>query len=289
MNLINQYDYPQAVVKACQAELYKPVKDVHRVTELIDSPLIKRLLVEHWNDITIDVDEMVYSSLFGTAWHKFLSSFEVDALIEKRWSIKAPMAEHSIISGQTDIFKVNGGIIEDNKTQSAWAFVFGQPSWERQLNIYAELVEESGYLVKELWINSFLRDWSKFEAMKGRNKTYPDHKFHRVRVPLWLKEKRQQYIKERLNLHLSGDYVCTTFAQAGKDNDRWERPTTYAVKKKTRKDAIGGRVFESKGEADTFFNSKPDKSKWEVEKRRGGCIRCEGYCSARSVCKFKGA
>jgi hypothetical protein len=80
--------------------------------------------------------------------------------------------------------------------------VFGTPSWERQLNIYAELVEENGYTVNELWIGCFLRDWSKYEAKKGRNKTYPDHKYHRVRVPLWSKEKRQQYIDERLDLHL---------------------------------------------------------------------------------------
>jgi len=276
MNITNQYNYPQAVVKACQNELYKPVKDVHRVTELIDSPLIKRLLVEHWDDLAIDVDEMVYSSLFGTAWHKFLSSFEVDALVEKRWSIKAPMAEHSIISGQTDIFKIQDKAIDDNKTQSAWAFVFGTPSWERQLNIYAELVEENGYVVNELWINCFLRDWSKYEAMKGRNKTYPAHKFHRVRVPLWPKEKRQQYIKERLNLHINNeDYICN-------DEERWRRKTTWAVMKKGVKTAK--RVLDTQEEAAEWIEQKKPKGDISIVMRKGGCIRCEQYCTVRSCC-----
>jgi len=282
MNITNQYNYPQAVVKACQNELYKPVKDVHRVTELIDSPLIKRLLVEHWDDLTIDVDEIVYSSLFGTSWHKFLSSFEVDALIEKRWSVKRRLDEQwgdIIITGQTDLYKTNGGIIEDNKTQSAWSFVFGQPSWERQLNIYAELVEENGYPVNELWINSFLRDWSKYEAMKGRNRDYPKHKFHRVRVPLWNKDKRQGYINERLNLHINNeDYVCS-------DEERWRRKTTWAVIKKGVKTAK--RVLDTQKEAAKWIEQKKPKGDISIVMRKGGCIRCQEYCTVRNVCKYR--
>jgi hypothetical protein len=279
MNLINQYNYPQAVVEACKAELYKPIADVHRVTELIDSPLIKRLLVKHWDELTVDVDEMVYSSLFGTAWHKFLSSFEVDAMIEKRWTIKAPAFEHSVITGQTDIFKIQGSAIEDNKTQSAWAFVFGTPSWERQLNIYAELVEENGYEVNELWINSFLRDWSKYEAMKGKNRNYPTHKFHRVRVPLWDKEKRRDFMHERLSLHINDeDYVCS-------DEERWRRKTTWAVMKKGVKTAR--RVLDSEVEAERWIAEKKPQGDISIEKRLGGCVRCQEYCSVRSVCKHK--
>jgi hypothetical protein len=275
MNITNKFFYPQSVVEAVKADLYQPNKDVYRVTELIDSPLIKRLLVEHWGNLYVDVDEKVYSSLFGTAWHKFLASFESDALIEKRWSMNR---NGVMVTGQTDIFKAGGGIIEDNKTQSAWAFVFGTPSWERQLNIYAELVEENGYTVNELWIGCFLRDWSKYEAKKGRNKTYPDHKYHRVRVPLWSKEKRQQYIDERLDLHLnSEDYVCT-------DEDRWRRKTTWAVKKTGIKTAK--RVLDTKEEAEKWIRDKDPKGDIFIEKRMGGNVRCESYCSVRSVCPY---
>lgn len=287
MNLANCYSYPQAVVKAVENQLYLPNEDIIRVSELIDSPLIKRLLIKYWDKITVDVDEIVYTSLFGTAWHQFLSGFEVNALIEKRWSVNI---KDIILTGQTDIYKSDKGIIEDNKTQSAWSFVFDQPRWRRQLNCYAYLIKQNGYLVNELWINSFLRDWSKYQVMKSRQKNYPKHKFHRIQIPQWSDTEQQKYINERLDLHLNcKDYICTTYAQAGEDNDRWEKPVTWAVKKKSRQDAVGGRVFEREKEAIDFFDTKKDKGKWEIEFRKGYCKKCSDWCIVRSVCKYRGA
>lgn len=277
MNILNKFSYPQAVIEAVKAELYPPNKDIYRTTELIDSPLIRRLLIEHWDDLTVDADEIIYSSLFGTAWHKFLSSFETNALIEKRWSINKSGV---IVTGQTDIFKTQTGIIEDNKTQSAWAFVFGVPSWERQLNMYAELVEENGYPVKELWINSFLRDWSKYDAMKDHSKTYPEHKFHRLRVLLWDKDKRRKYIDERLILHIEGKntYICN-------DEERWRRKTTWAVMKKGVK--VAKRVLDTEEQAKLWIKQKEPTGDIYIEKRTGGCIRCNDYCLVRNICKYK--
>lgn len=279
MILTNKFQYPDAVVGAAENQLYLPNKDIVRVSELIDSPLIKKLLIEYWDKIIIDVDEIVYSSLFGIAFHKFLAGFEVDALVEKRWSIKI---RDGILTGQTDLYKTDG-IIEDNKTQSAWAFVFGNSSWEAQLNCYAYLIEENGYPVNELWINSFLRDWSKFEAMKGRNRDYPKHKFHKVRVPLWDKNKRIEYINKRLNLHLDEDYVCTPA-------ERWQKKTIYAVMKKGVKTAR--RVLDTKGQAQEYIVAKNLTSQQNsgiiyVDERKGGCIRCNDYCTVRNVCKCR--
>jgi hypothetical protein len=275
MNITNKFFYPQSVVEAVKADLYQPNKDVYRVTELIDSPLIKRLLVEHWDNLYVDADEIVYSSLFGTAFHRFLSGFEVDALVEKRWNVNK---RGTIITGQTDIFRPEG-IIEDVKTQSAWSFVFGNPNWVRQLNCYAYLIRANGYPVKEVWISCFLRDWSKFEAMKGRNKEYPAHKFHRVQVPLWSEGKQEQYINARLDLHLSSeDYVCN-------DDERWRRKTTWAVKKTGIKTAK--RVLDTNEEAEKWIRDKNPKGDIFIEKRMGGCIRCQDYCRVRSVCPYR--
>lgn len=286
MELSNKYKYPAAVVAAAKEEIYKPTWDLLRVTESIDSPLIKRLLIEYWDKIIIDVDEIVYSSMFGTAWHKFLSAFETNEILEKRWSVDY---NGIIVSGQTDIYRPDVGAIEDNKTQSAWAFVFGTASWQEQLNIYAELVEENGYAVNELWINSFLRDWSKYEAMKGRNSNYPEHKFHRVRVPLWSKDKRKKFIKDRIALHIDhrDDYVCNTYAEVGEHNERWEKPTTFAVMKGGNKKA--SKVEPTLEEAAAWIETrKPEtKAAMSIVKRAGRCIRCEDWCWARDVCKFR--
>jgi len=276
MELTNKPHYPMPVVEAAWAQIYHPTMDTLRVTELIDSPLIKRLTIENWNNLSIDVDEIVYSSLFGTAWHEFVAKYEADAMVERRWYAKLPDTD-MILSGQTDIFKPQEGVIEDNKTQSAWAFVFSTPTWERQLNVYAYLIEANGYDVRELWINSFLRDWSQY-LVKKSNSDYPAHKFHRIKCNLWDANKRHDYILERLAIHNDPNYVCS-------DEERWRRPTTWAVKKKGTKTAR--RVLDSKAKAEQWITENKPKGDVYVEERSGGCIRCESYCTARSVCPFK--
>jgi len=276
MLITNRHSYPQSIVEACKAQLYHPIMDTLRVTELIDSPLIKRLSIEHWGGLEIDVDEIIYSSLFGVAFHEFVAKYEADAMVERRWYAKLPDTD-MILSGQTDIFKPQEGVIEDNKTQSAWAFVFSTPNWERQLNVYAYLVEANGYDVRELWINSFLRDWSKY-LVKQSNNDYPTHKFHRIKCNLWDANKRHNYILERLAIHNDPNYVCS-------DEERWRRPTTWAVKKKGTKTAR--RVLDTKDKAEQWITENKPKGDIYVEKRDGGCIRCLDYCTARSICPYK--
>jgi hypothetical protein len=284
MQLTNKYKYPASVVAAAKEGIYKPTYDLLRVTESIDSPLVKRLMVEYWDKIIIDVDEIVYSSMFGTAWHKYLAAFETGEIIEKRWSVDY---NGVIVSGQTDIYRPDIGAIEDNKTQSAWAFVFGTASWGEQLNVYTDLVLENGYAVNELWINSFLRDWSKYEAMKKSRTGYPEHKFHRVQVPMWSKDKRKKFIKDRIALHVDhrDDYVCSTYAEVGKNNERWEKPTTFAVMKEGVKAAR--KVEDTMEDAVAWLEKKPQKGEISIVKRQGRCVRCEDWCWARNVCKFR--
>lgn len=282
MILTNIYKYPDAVVKAVRNGLAKPIPNMFRTTEIIDSPLIRRLLIEKWDEIEIDVDDFVYGSLFGTAWHKFLSQWEVNAMVERRWTISAGGVA---LSGQTDIYKPKIAHVEDNKVTGAYAFIFGNNKWKEQLNIYATLIEECGYPVKKLFINAFLRDWSRWEAQKKR-KDYPRHKFHRVTVPLWPAEKRMKFIDERIKLHLSADdYVCTGFKEAGENNERWERPTKYAVMKAGQKAAK--RVLDTKKEAEEWIKEKKPKGDITIVERPGECVRCVSYCTVRSVCPYK--
>ena len=63
--------------------------------------------------------------------------------------------------------------------------------------------------------------------------------------------------------------------------ERWERPTTWAVMKEGRKTAL--RVFDAKEEADKMADGQKGLS---VEERKGACARCEGYCLAAKFCSF---
>lgn len=281
MKITNKLSYPDSVVKAAKESLYFPSWEVSHVTELIDSPLIKHLTIKHWDDLTVDTDEFINSSLFGTAWHKFLAGYEIDsAFVEKHWSL---MVNDVLVSGTTDIYK-DSGIVEDNKVTSAWAFVFGRVEWEYQLNLYAYLIKENNYPVNSLWINAFLRDWSQYTAMQNRNKDYPDSRFYRVQIPLWSVDKQKQYLLSRLKAHTEDrEKECTP-------EQRWQRKEQFALAKKDRKTAI--RVLDTKDEMLKYINQKNLTKQFQngtiyIEHRPGSCVRCNNYCPVRDVCKYK--
>jgi len=281
MIISNKLNYPEQLVRACKEHCYKPTPNFLRVTELIDAPLIKTLTMKHWDDITVDVDEFINSSLFGTAWHHFLSQYKIDStIIDHRLSLDI---NGITISGELDIYYPNKGLIVDSKVTSAYAFVFGRIEWEYQLNLYAYLMRRYNYPVNGLEIHAYLRDWSRYEAMKNRNKDYPDRRFYRVDIPLWTLEKQEQYIQERLGIHLNNRNVeCLP-------HERWEKPTTFAVKKKGVKKAR--RVLSTSEEAQKYIKEKSLTKQYKngiihIEERKGGNIRCSSWCICRNFCPF---
>ena len=95
-------------------------------------------------------------------------------------------------------------------------------------------------------------------------------------VPLWPLQKKIAYLVERVALHQQaqlGNLVdCTP-------EERWERPTVYAVCKKGNKTAT--RLYESRELADKHVASQPGL---EVRVRIGESPRCAQYCSALPFC-----
>ena len=72
--------------------------------------------------------------------------------------------------------------------------------------------------------------------------------------------------------------VCTA-------RDKWERETTYAVKKEGAKRAV--KVYETLAEAEAHVNEKPSDN-LSIETRKGEAVRCLSYCPARSFCNEAG-
>jgi hypothetical protein len=94
-------------------------------------------------------------------------------------------------------------------------------------------------------------------------------------VPLWSNEVAENFLFERVRLHLK--------AEAGEDlpctpEERWERPTRFAVMKQGQKRAV--RVFDTCGEAEGHVT----KGGLYVEERPGSSVRCESYCRVSSFC-----
>ena len=178
-----------------------------------------------------------------------------------------------VISGTPDI-RTTEGCIDDYKVTSAWSFVFAKPEWEQQLNTYALLADANGFPIEGLTIHAFLRDWSERNAVQYRP-DYPDRPFYSVKLPLWPIDKRKAFVQERLADHKRGLRPCTS-------EERWQRPTTWAVTKDGNKKAA--RVLDTESEAQQWMRGKGG---YHIECRPGSCRRCADYCIVRSVCEFR--
>jgi hypothetical protein len=282
MKLTNELKYPESVYNAALDSIYKPLPDKIRVTELISPPLIRTLTMRHWDDIVVDVDDFLLS-MFGTAFHKFLASYENkdNTIFGQRFDVKVG---DYVLTGEPDKFNVNTGILEDYKTTSAWSFVFGHKEWEEQLNLYAHLLRLHGYKVYGLLINAFLRDWTLNQSRQRGRWDYPDKRFYVCRMKLWDLADTEKFIDTKItDIITNPERECTP-------EEKWEHPTTYAVMKDGRKNAV--RVLKTNEAALDWIehNTKgAERNKITIDVRQGECVRCNGYCDVSKFCPyFKG-
>ena len=312
MKLSNVYNLPTAIVNAI-SNFQKPDKDVLRVSELISAPKQKELRLKYWNVIIEDASERLWS-LLGQAMHFVLEKGAPDSAFgEERLECIVGGVK---ISGPSDLWW--NEVIGDYKTTSVYSFQLGiKPDWVAQLNVYRYLWHKAGFETKSLKIHAILRDWIRSKAML--DKTYPQIPFITVDIPMWTIEETERYIKNRICLHqMTPAPPCT-------DEEKWTRPTTYAVMEKDGKKAR--RVCKTNEEAGFWIkkNSKwsivIDKRKKEpsfyvmkkglkrhkaeyhtlkeakeyIEKnetlgitiRKGMNVKCEGYCNVARWCDCK--
>jgi hypothetical protein len=118
------------------------------------------------------------------------------------------------------------------------------------------------------------RDWSKPEAR--RSPDYPQAQAATFELPLWPREKARSFIAERVRVFqkaANGELPeCTP-------EERWEKPTVYALMKDGAKRAV--RLYDN--EKDAADHASTGKN-LRVEKRKGESTRCELYCSVAPYC-----
>ena len=83
MNLTNKFNLPEAIYEAVKNDGYTKGNSDISVTQLIDSPYIRKLKEDHYNEIEEDVTERVLS-LLGQAVHTILERTETEDLKEER-------------------------------------------------------------------------------------------------------------------------------------------------------------------------------------------------------------
>lgn len=274
MRLTNIHNLPAGIFQAVVDSIQRPQSDIIRVSEIINPPICKKLALENWDTIEADASEFLWS-LLGTGVHAVLANLETGVLIEKRISSQVYGV---MLSGQVDRYDINTETIEDYKCTSVWSYLFGtKPEWIAQLNLYKYLFETTGYKVKRLAINAVLRDWQLSKAVQS---DYPKIPFAVIDIPVWSAEKINSYIRERVAIHQAEPLPCSP-------DERWQRPSTWAIMKTGRKSAV--RVKDTREEAEAYLNTSvkaADKPKCEIVQRIGESIKCKSYCLCRGVCPY---
>jgi len=57
MIITNKHNVPNTIVNVVKANLQKPSRDVMRVSEIKNNPMVKHLTLKHWDEITQDVTD----------------------------------------------------------------------------------------------------------------------------------------------------------------------------------------------------------------------------------------
>ena len=287
MKVTNNHNLPQSFVDFARNDKYSKGHADISVTTLIDSARVRVMRDHYYNERVVDIVDNIWA-LFGTAVHHVLESTEPsdDVVIEERlftkingWALSGAV-DHQVIKGQTVE-------ITDYKVTSVWSVIHGKIDWERQLNVYAYLVQKNkGKKVKKLSICAVLRDWNRRDAQNKPN--YPQSPIVIVDIPMWDEMKRIRYIHDRINYHQNAQVLYDmegSFAPCS-DEERWKRDDAWAVKKKGLKRAM--RVFDNEDEAKKFSETQDVST--EIEHRIGEYVRCNGdYCGVAEFCsQYKG-
>ena len=272
--ITNDFDIPEALYNVIVSGIQKPSKDTMRVSELVNPPLIKQLRLKHWNAITVDASDFLWSVLGRSVHYILEKGAPENAIGEERIFADT---KWGTLSGQSDLYHKKG--IEDWKVTSVFSFLLGvKNEWIAQLNLYKFLWQANGFPVETLKINAILRDWQRRKAMYDID--YPQIPFMTLNAPLWSQAKTAEYIEKRFAIHSLGYVECTPA-------EKWERPTTYAVMKKKAKRAT--RVLDTEAEAKKYIdNMKDEKAKpnFEVQMRKGEIVRCQDFCDVNKFCPY---
>jgi len=285
MKFTNHMRLSEPIVKALSYDSYDSAGSDLTATQIIDSPQIKQLRLKYDDEITEDVSDRLWSA-FGTAIHLMFENAtdETDQHIsEERIFYEY---EGWKLSGAVDLqVQMPDGTwqLHDYKTTSVWSVIYGKDDWHKQLNVLRWLAEKSkGIEVSGLKIVAVLRDWSRKKSETTSN--YPMSPIIEIEIPLWDYEELEVYIHSRVESHkqASINLFMGDPLPACSDEERWLKPTTYAVKKGKNKRAV--RVFDNEDEASAFL--KKQDSTHYIEERIGEATRCqENYCRVAEFCE----
>jgi hypothetical protein len=290
----NVHNLPYPWQRFAEDKNYTKANADFSVSELIKPPRVVQLTAKNSDRIVVDLSEEV-ASLIGTAMHDRLAQY-VDPKDQAEEIMVAEVCGVKV-KGQPDLYEVlamDGDTLWDYKLCSVWAWMLdGKNEWEQQLNFYCELRRRLGKpQPKRLMVCAAFTDWHKSEAQNSVD--YPDAKALVMPVHLWTPDQQRVLLEKRVELHKAARAAavedlprCTTYAEAARKNECWEKPATYAVIKPGREKAVKlFKIADYPKPADALAeaNELAKAEKGHVVKRLAARTRCEQWCSASPFC-----
>lgn len=273
MNLTNNHSAPEELFLAVKNDPYSPGDSDFTATGLIAPPRILALREIYKDEIEEDVTDL-YARFYGQVAHGILERYaSSDAIVEKRFYGEF---HGKRISAQIDHYK--DGVITDYKCVETAKFnTIGamKSEHEEQLNIQAELMRQNGYEVKGVRILFIFRDW--YKAQAKQNDLYPQTWWAVDNGNLWESIRAIAFIVLKVHIH---ERAKTELPECT-PQERWDRPTQYAVIKKgaTRATKLFDKEDSAVGHADNLGD------KYQVVLRPGMRVRCEWYCEVAKFCE----
>jgi hypothetical protein len=283
-NFTNQLELPEWVVRGLTYSNYNKegVKFDISCTTLIDGPLKNYLYIKNREAIVEEASEMLWS-VYGTAVHNVFEKANEefsDVIVEKRFVSPFEVKNYTFdVSCQIDCFEIESKILWDIKNMSVWAIVKQDYSkFEKQLNVNCSIMRHHGHDVKKLYILGICRDWARGRAGE---RNYPSHPIQVLSINRWSNEEQDQYIKDRLVLHMLSETGEETPAVCS-DEERWYTGSKHAIMRKNKVKAV--KLCDTEEEAEEYIESLFDQEGVYLQYRPGSYRRCESYCNVSEFC-----
>lgn len=277
MRIKNAYNLPQPFVDAVSVDDYDKGDSDYTSTGVLQPPRMSVLTKKHWDEMEEDVIDRL-PRFAGQVKHVVLQRMAQKNpdryIVETRFYAKVI---DFLFSGQIDLYDKQDCILYDWKEASVWKAIVGdQKEWHAQGNMNRYLLTHQcvNYPVTKVIFIAFFKDWKRREAARDRD--YPQQPVQTFEIPLWTNEQTFDFIAERIRLHESAKIElpeCT-------DEERWAKPTQWAVRKRVNKRAT--YVCDTLEEAE---QRRGDNINMVIEERKGEDTRCLHHCSAYPFCE----
>jgi hypothetical protein len=175
------------------------------------------------------------------------------------------------------------GTICDYKTASVNKVKFNDfNEWYLQGMVYAWLLTRNKFPVEKCRFIALLKDHSKTEA--SRDYQYPKNPVYVYEFTVTPEKlfKIGSFIRNKVNEYMKYREAADDDIPPCRPEERWDRPSVFAVKKEGRQRAV--RLFDVKEEAELKVAELG--AGHFVEHRPGESMKCQNYCLCCGFCNY---